>query len=159
MGVEYAKRRQSWELVGMVNLHKWMSNFEKNWPTLLVQDFIPMSIILKWYFIWIKFGAAQAGCVFEVQGHCAAPDWGCRKNRWLISYLWTKICWKQFWAGQLFWIDDPYCSEYWYWYRSRIFSLSIGIGIEIKQSIGAKNMYQHMVMWGIGIVWKNITFC
>ena len=38
------------------------------------RDFIPTSMILKGYFIWIKFGAAQTGRIFEVRGHCAAPD-------------------------------------------------------------------------------------
>ena len=53
-----------------------MSNF----PTFLLgpecfsRDFIPTRIILKGYFIRIKFGAAQTGYIFEVHGHCAAPD-------------------------------------------------------------------------------------
>ena len=86
--------------------------FGEKWPTLLGQehfsrDFIPDSTNLRGYFNRIKFGAAQTGCIFEVWGHCAAPDWGSRKNPWLISYIWTKICWNQFLTGQLFWIDDP----------------------------------------------------
>ena len=38
------------------------------------RDFIPTSIILKGYFIRIKFGAAQTSYIFEVRGHCASPD-------------------------------------------------------------------------------------
>ena len=112
MGVKYVKKVLGTGRDGQltqINVKFW-----KNWPTLLgpgrfSRDFIPTSIILKGYFIPIKFGAAQTRCIFEVWGHCAAPDWACRKNPWSISYLWTKICWKQFWPGQLFWIDDPYC--------------------------------------------------
>ena len=53
--------------------------FWKSLPTLLgpgpfSRDFIPTCIILKGYFIWIKFGAVQTHCIFEVQGHCLAPD-------------------------------------------------------------------------------------
>ena len=111
MVVKYAKKVLGTGRDGQltqINVKFW-----KNWPTLpgpgrFSRDFIPKSIILKGYFIPIKFGAAQTRCIFEVWGHCAAPDWACRKNPWSISYLWTKICWKQFWPGQLFWIDDPY---------------------------------------------------
>ena len=111
MGVKYAKTVLGTGRDGQ--FAQIIVKFWKKWPTLLgpgrfSRDFIPTSIILKGYFIRIKFGAAQTGCIFEVRGHCAAPDWGRRKNPWLISYLWTKICWKQFWAEQLFWIDDPY---------------------------------------------------
>ena len=114
MGVKYAKNILGTGRDGQFS--KIIDKFWKKWPTLqgpgrFSRDFIPTSIISKGYFIRIKFGAAQTGCIFEVRGHCAAPDWGCRKNPWLISYLWTKICWKQFWAGQLFWIDDPYPSS------------------------------------------------
>ena len=115
MGVKYVKKVLGTGRDGQltqINVKFW-----KNWSTLLgpgrfSKDFIPTSIILKGYFIPIKFGAAQTRCIFEVWGHCAAPDWACRKNPWSISYLWTKICWKQFWPGQLFWIDDPYWSYY-----------------------------------------------
>ena len=115
MGVKYAKIVLGTGRDGQltqINVKFW-----KNWPTLpgpgrFSRDFIPTSIILKGYFIPIKFGAAQTRCIFEVWGHCAAPDWACRKNPWSISYLWTKICWKQFWPGQLFWIDDPYCCHH-----------------------------------------------
>ena len=123
MGVKYVKKVLGTGRDGQltqINVKFW-----KNWPTLLgpgrfSKDFIPTSIILKGYFIPIKFGAAQTRCIFEVWGHCAAPDWACRKNPWSISYLWTKICWKQSWAGQLFWIETPsgedalpkMCSQY-----------------------------------------------
>ena len=122
MGVKYAKNILGTGRDGQ--FLKIIDKFWKKWPTLqgpgrFSRDFIPISKILKGYFIWIKFGAAQTGCIFDVQGHCAAPDWGRRKNPWLISYLWTKICWKQFWAGQLFWIDDPY-----YWHNISLHSIN-----------------------------------
>ena len=118
MGVKHARKVLGTGRDGQFS--KIIDNFWKKWPTLqgpgrFSRDFIPTSIILKGYFIWIKFGAAQTGCIFEFQGHCAAQDWCRRKNPWLISYLWTKVCWKQFWAWHFFELTTPIVRAELFW--------------------------------------------
>ena len=77
MGVKYAKTVLGTGRDGQFGHNEYQilkKLTNPTWPRTFSRDFIPMSIILKGYFIRIKFGAAQTGCIFEVRGHCAAPD-------------------------------------------------------------------------------------
>ena len=69
MGVKYAKT-----VLGAGRDGQFTKIINLLGPGHFSRDFIPTSMIFKGYFIRIKFGAEQTGCIFEVQGHCAAPD-------------------------------------------------------------------------------------
>ena len=87
MGIKYLEKRP-----GPSRFGQFFQNLTftcANWPSLAVPRTVihpykqhilhPYNTTLKGISFWIKFGVPQIWCIFEVRGHCAAPDWGRRK--------------------------------------------------------------------------------
>ena len=97
----------SWALALSELFHIWIF-LKTKWPTPLglvrfSRDFIPDST--KGYFFGLNSELHRLDTFLRFEASLQLQIKSPEKPG-LICYLWTKICWKQFYAGQLFWIDD-----------------------------------------------------